>query len=236
MSGLRLEDRLHLGIGFRLAPVGRLARDHLQVRIVVDHVVIALRADAGVGVRLLADEFDIIALLAHQLDELLRAELGALIVVRDDLGEGDAGGVDLAVDQEGRNARVLGLLDRRDGGVGAGVVEDDRLGAARDRGVDELRLLVGVVVMDERDDVVAELLRLGLRAFGFRLEERIVVRRRDDRDQIGRVGRTDEESRACEKRASQRAPEFHCYLPFLLRHQDGSSERRSSDALRWMPA
>ena len=134
-----LQDRLHLGIGFRLAPVGRLLGDALQVRIFADDVVIALGANAGVGVGFLADEFGVIALLAHQLDEFLRAELRALVVVRDDLGHGDAAGVDLAIDQEGRNARVLRLLHGRDGRVGAGVVEDDRLGAARDRGVDELQ-------------------------------------------------------------------------------------------------
>ena len=131
----------------------------------------------------------IIALLAHQLDELLRAELGALVVVRNDLRGGDAGGVDLAVDQEGRNAGVLGLLHGGDGGVGAGIVEDDRLGAAADRGVDQLRLLVGVVVMHQHQRLVAELLGLGFGADGFRLEERIVVRRRDDGDQVGRIGR-----------------------------------------------
>ena len=90
MSGLACRIDLHLRIGLRLAPVGRLLRDHLQVRILVDDVVIALRADAGIGVGFLADQLDEVALLAHQLDELLRAELGALVVVRDDLRDGDA--------------------------------------------------------------------------------------------------------------------------------------------------
>ena len=39
------------------------------------------------------------------------------------------------------------------------------------------RLLVGVVVMHEHQRLVAEFLGLGLGADGFRLEERIVVRR-----------------------------------------------------------
>ena len=176
---------------------------------------IALGADAGIGVGFLADQLDIVALLAHQLDELLRAELGALVVVRHDLGDGDAGGVDLAVDQEGRNAGILGLLHGGDGGVGAGIVEDDRLGAAADRGVDQLGLLVGVVVMHEHQRLVAKLLGLGLGADGFRLEERIVVRRRDDGDQvrgIGRRGRAQREHAGEAARVSH-ACQFHMVLP-----------------------
>ena len=105
MFGIGLQDRLHLGVGLGLAPIGRLLGDALQIGIFADDVVIALGADAGVGVGFLADEFGVIALLAHQLDEFLRAELGALVVVRDDLRDRDAGGVDLAIDQEGRNVR-----------------------------------------------------------------------------------------------------------------------------------
>ena len=71
----------------------------------------------------------------------------------------------------------LAFLHGGDGGVGAGIVEDDRLGAAADGGVDQLRLLVGVVVMDEHQRLVAEFLGLGFGAVGLGLEERIVVRR-----------------------------------------------------------
>jgi hypothetical protein len=162
----------------------------LACRIFVDHVVIALRADAGVGVGFLADQLDIIALLAHQLDELLRAELGALVVVRHDLRGGNAGGVDLAIDQEGRHTGILGLLHRRDSRVSAGVVEDNGLGAASDRGVDEFGLLVGVVVVHKHQRLVAEFFRLGLGANRLGLEEGIVVRRRDDGDQVGGEGRS----------------------------------------------
>ena len=79
---------------------------------------------------------------------------------------GDAGGVDLAVDQEGRDARVLSLLHGRDRSVCAGIVENDRLGAAGDCGVDQFALLVCVVVMDEHQSLVAKLLglRLGTRS------------------------------------------------------------------------
>ncbi len=103
-----------MAIGFRLAPVRRLLGNHLQVRIIVDDVVIALRADAGIGVGLLAHELDIVALFAHLLDEFLRAELRALIVVGNDLGDGDAGGVDLAVDEEGGMPASLAFCDRGD--------------------------------------------------------------------------------------------------------------------------
>ncbi len=91
-----LEDRLGLGEGLGLAPVGALAGDRLQLRVLVDDVVVALGADAGVGVRLLADQLGVVALLLHPLDELLGPQGGALVVVGDDLGHGDAGGVDLA--------------------------------------------------------------------------------------------------------------------------------------------
>ena len=96
---IRLEDGLHLGVGLGLAPIGGLLGDALQIRVIADDVVIAFGANPGVGVGFLADEFRIIALLAHQLDEFLRAELSALIIVRDDLGDGDPGCVDLAIDQ-----------------------------------------------------------------------------------------------------------------------------------------
>ena len=215
MSGLACRIDLHLGVGLRLAPVGRLLGDHLQVRIFVDDVVIALGADAGIGVGFLADQLDVVALLAHQLDELLRAELGALVVVGDDLRDGDAGRVDLAVDQEGGDAGVLGLLHGSDGGVGAGIVEDDRLGAAADRGVDQLRLLVGVVVMHQHQRLVAEFLGLGFGADGFRLEERIVVRGRDDGDEVRRIGRHSraERKHAGKSRKRHSACQFHEVLP-----------------------
>ena len=63
----------------------------------------------GVGVGLPADELDVAAALPHQPHELLGRQRGALVVVRDDLRRGDAGGVDLAVDQDARNAGCLRL-------------------------------------------------------------------------------------------------------------------------------
>ena len=95
-----LQDRLHLGERLLLVPVRALAGDLLERGDPADHVGVALGAHAGVGVGLLADEFDVLALAAERLDELLRAELGALGVVGDDLRGGDAGRVDLAIDQE----------------------------------------------------------------------------------------------------------------------------------------
>ena len=67
--------------------------------------------------------------------------------------------VDLAIDQKARNARGLCLLNRLDRSVRSGVVENDRDRFAGDRRVDQLVLLVGVVVVDEHQSVVAE--RLG---------------------------------------------------------------------------
>ena len=102
-----------------------------------------------------------------------------------------AAGVDLAIDQERRHARLLGIGDGSDARVRAGVVEDDGLGAAGHGRVDELVLLGGVVVVAEHERVVAELLRLGLGAVGLRLEEGVVERRRDDGDQVLGLGRPD---------------------------------------------
>jgi hypothetical protein len=66
-----------------------------------------------------------------------------------------------------------------------GIVEDDGLGATSDGGIDQLGLLVGVIVMARHQHLVAEFLGLSLRTLGFRLEEGVVMRRRDDGDQVG---------------------------------------------------
>ena len=47
---IRLQNGFHTGKGLRLAPVRRLLGDHFHFRIVVQHIVITLRADAGVSV------------------------------------------------------------------------------------------------------------------------------------------------------------------------------------------
>ncbi len=87
-----------------------------------------------------------------------------------------------------RKAGILGFLHSGDARVRPGVVEDDGLGAAGNRGIDQFRLLVGVVVVDKHDRVIAELLRSCRGAIGLGLEERIVVRGRDDRHEICRPG------------------------------------------------
>ena len=103
-----------------------------------------------------------VSFLTHQLDKLLRAQLRALVVVGHNLSESNAGSIDLAIDQERGNSGFFRLLDRGDGCVRAGVVKNDRFRAARDRGVDQLRLLIGIIVVNERDDVVAKFLRFRL--------------------------------------------------------------------------
>jgi hypothetical protein len=45
-------DSFHTGEGFGLAPVRGLLRHHFHIRKIIQHIVVALRADAGVGVRL----------------------------------------------------------------------------------------------------------------------------------------------------------------------------------------
>ena len=74
--------------------------NHFHLGIVIDDVVIAFRADASIGIGLLADQFDEIALLSHEADEFLGSQLSALIIVGNDLRDGDAGGVNLTVDEE----------------------------------------------------------------------------------------------------------------------------------------
>ncbi len=167
-----------------LVPVRALLGDHLQVRVLVEHAVVALRPDARVGVGGLAGQLGVLALAAHHLGELLAAEAGALGVVGDDLGDRDAGLVDLPVDQEGRDLGVLGPLDGGHRGVRARVVQDDRGGLAGDRGVDLLALLGRVVVVAEHQRLVAELLGLGVGGVLLGLEEDVVRRRRDDHDQL----------------------------------------------------
>ena len=79
-------------------------------------------------------------------------------------------------------------------------------------GVDQLVLLVGVVVVNKDERVVAERLGFRGRAFGLRGEERIVMRRCDDRNQVGGVGGTSDKRSACEQRAEQGVSSFH-FLP-----------------------
>ncbi len=182
--GVSLEDGLHDGVGFGLAPVGGLLSDHLHIGELVEDVVIALGADVRVGVGVLAGEFDVSAFFFHELSEVFGEEGSALVVVGDDLGSGDAFFGDLTVNEEGRDASVFGFLDCGDGGVCAGVIEDDGGGFLGDAGFKEFHLLVGVVVVDELKDVVAEFLRLGGGDLGHGTEEWVLNRRDDDAHQF----------------------------------------------------
>ncbi len=120
--GVALQDGLHDAKGFRLAPVRRLLGHHLHVGVFVDHIVVALRADVGVGVGVAAGQLHILALAVHQLHEVLGQDGRTLVVVGDDLCSGDALLCDLPIHQEAGDASVLGLLHGRHGRVRACVV------------------------------------------------------------------------------------------------------------------
>ena len=185
---MRLDDGFHHVERFGLRPVGGLLRDEFQVGIFADHVVVALRADVRVGVGVLARQFDVLTLFAHQPHEFFRARDRTLVVVGDDLRGGDTRRVDLTVNQEDRNPRVFGFLHGRDRGIRAGVVHDDRFRALRNRQVEVLVLQRRVVVVNQHQRLITECLRCRVRRIRFRLEERVVVRRRDDHDQAAFLG------------------------------------------------
>ena len=145
---------------------------------------IAARAYGGVGVAFPAYQLDEGALLPHQPNEFLRAEPSALVIVGHDLRNGDAVGVDLAVDQKRRYTRGFRLADGGDGGVGPGVIEHDGGRLVGDGHVDQLVLLVGVVIVRVHRRFVAQLFRPRRRGLGLRFEKRVVVGRGDDGDQF----------------------------------------------------
>ena len=93
--------------------------------------------------------------------------------------------VDLTIDEENGDVDLHRLAHRPLGRVGPGIVDDDRRRALRDRGVDELGLLIDVVVMGEGARLVAEGLGGADSGLRLRLEERIVMGRGDDRDVVG---------------------------------------------------
>src|SRR5215467_8819074 len=110
-------------------------------------------------------------------------DMPSLIVIGDDLRCGDSGGVDLAVDKETGDTGFGGASYGGDGGVGASIVEDDRSGVGGDRGVDEVVLTVGVVVMGIDAHTVTESTGARGRGVGLRLEEGVVLRGDDNGDE-----------------------------------------------------
>jgi hypothetical protein len=184
-----LDQHLRLLERFSLIPVRALPADYLQSGVLIQHIVIPAAADRGIRIRLASDELDVVALFAHQPNELVGAKRGALIVVGDDLSCRHAGQVDLAIDQDAWNPGCLCLLHRRDRGISAGIVEDDCRYLARYRHVIELVLLVRVVVMRVDHDFVTEFPRLFGCSIRFSFEKRIVVRRRDDGNTFRPCGR-----------------------------------------------
>ena len=109
-----------------------------------------------------------------------------MVVVRHDLADSHAGRGDFTVDQERRNARILGLLHGGNRGISARVIKDDRLDTRRDGAVEQLGLLVGIIIMHQRHDLIAQLFGLGSGPVGFGFEERVVWAWRDDGDGVGR--------------------------------------------------
>ena len=192
---------------------------------------IAGRPDARVGVSLAAQKLGIFAGLAHQANELLGPQLRALIVVGHDLADGNARFLDFAVDQEGRDPCVLGGLHGGDGGVGPGIVQDDRLGTLGNGGVEQFQLLVGIVIVDHDHGVIAQLLGPGLGAHGLGLEEWVVMAGGDDCDQpLGRrEGRHGGGHGKAKGRDHQPAGQFHGFSSLgVSRAAAGSSLTVSS--------
>jgi hypothetical protein len=91
--------------------------------------------------------------------------------------------LNFAVDEEAWNAGLGGTPNSRDGGVCAGVIEDDGGGIGGDGGIDEVVLAIGVIVMSVDAYSVAE--SKGSRGSGIRfgLEEGIVLGRNKNDDQ-----------------------------------------------------
>ena len=129
----------------------------------------------GVGVRWTAQQLNVFAFAVQQLHELLCTQLCPLIVVRHNLRHRNTGFVDFTIDQEGRDACRFGLLQRTDGGICPGVVQNDRFRFTGDGGLNQLVLFVHVVVMRGDKRGVTQLFCLRCRAVGFCLEERVVV-------------------------------------------------------------
>ena len=100
-AAVALDERLHLLERLALVPVGALPGDHLQVRVLVEHVVKPAAAHGGVGVGLAARRArcSCPSRRCSRTNSSAR-QRGALVVVRHDLRDGDAGDVDLAVDQD----------------------------------------------------------------------------------------------------------------------------------------
>ena len=96
---------------------------------------------------------------------------------------GDAGFIDFAVNQEGRNAGIFGFLHRANGGICTGVIKNDGFGFARDGGFNQLILLIHVIIMRGHQRGVTEGFGFLLRAVGFGLKERVIMRWRNNGQQ-----------------------------------------------------
>jgi len=92
--------------------------------------------------------------------------------------------IDLTIDQEGGNARLLRLLHDGDRGIAARVVKENGCGLVGDGGVEQFVLLVRFVVV--RMGLCGNSQFLGARfgARGLSGKEAVVVVRGDEHDQL----------------------------------------------------
>src|SRR5690606_35326960 len=136
--------------------------------------------DVSVCVSVATEELDIFAGFTHSLYKRFGNQAGTLVVVGRDLGNGDAGSVDLTVDQEAGDSSSLSLLNSTDSGICACVVQNDGRCTASNSGIKQFVLAVWVIIMYQHQRVLAEFFSGPLRDICFRLEEGVVMTRCDD--------------------------------------------------------
>ena len=141
-----------------------------------------LRAVPGVGVGDEAEELDVFALLAYDLDKVLAEGDAARVVIGENLGSGGVVGLDLAVHAEHGNAGGLGAADVGNGALGVGAVEEHGAVAGGDEVVEMLGFFCRIVLRVEDDGVVAELFCPVAGGVGEDDEPRIIERGNDDGD------------------------------------------------------
>src|SRR6476659_6839952 len=190
----RGELALHPGLGLVRAPVGGVVLGGDLVAAGVEDAVRTLLELPGVVVRRRAVDHDDaaggLACLLHEVDEGLALELSDLLVVEGDVVV-DRGARDEAVVGEDRDLGALGAVGDRGRGLAVDRVEDEDVGALRQRGLSLLLLLGGVLVGVGVDDGAVGALGLdgGLeqRAVELLVASRLGLRQ-EQRDLLGATG------------------------------------------------